>query len=433
MLVPSETYPNGLVALESVLTPGSQVRAAVAFVTRSGVAELAELLSDLNDIGFEVTARASDATEPDALLELRDGVGADVMLVIGKDARAFHPKLWLIEHDDELVVLSGSGNLAAGGLTTNDEQFEMLRFARDSDEAAAQIDRFELLTRNALPLDQIEGSTIWDEWLTVRQRQVHLRRQLAQVERQLNERQPIPERSADKAQLIEDLQQLYDEAVAADLPRADGERYYPTRVLVAINRARDGERDPVKVVTDTIRRRTDGWDILLRGGLFELTLEWLVLDDSKVYHDLFHARSMELARARIAEFEQAGVPLPGTDNHRDAAWGAPLMTVAEITRWFERRLAEHPDGYDLPVVHRAKATLLRLESDRAVVRRDSGTLARPPLRLLAFRIREMAIGREFRQSQLREGQWRDSAVIGPLLADLPSVAVSDGVFHIASG
>jgi len=141
----------------------------------------------------------------------------------------------------------------------------------------------------------------------------------------------------------------------------------------------------------------------------------LVLDESKPYHDLFHARSIELARARIAEFERAGIPLPGTERDRDAGWAASLMTVAEIARWFERRLADHPDGYDLPVVHGAKATLLSIESDRAVVRRDSGTLARPPLRLLAFRIREMAIGREFRQSELREGYARDSAVIGPLL------------------
>jgi len=195
------------------LARGTEVRAAVAFVTRSGVAELAQLFSEAEDVRLELTARASDVTEPEALLELRDEVGADVLVVIGRHAKAFHPKLWLIEHDDQLVVLSGSGNLTVAGLTTNDEQFEVLRLGRDSDEAAAQIDRFEHLTRNALPLDQIEGSTIWHEWLGVRRQQAQLRGQLAHAERLLNERQPIPERSADKAQLVEDLQQLYEDTV----------------------------------------------------------------------------------------------------------------------------------------------------------------------------------------------------------------------------
>lgn len=431
--VPSELYPNGLSALRSAVVAGAEVRAAVAFVTRGGVAELSEVLAGLSDVGLGITARASDATEPEALLELRDVLGADVMVVIGRHAKAFHPKLWLVERDDdELVVISGSGNLTAAGLTTNDEQFEVLHLARDGDEAAAQIDRFEQLTRNGLPLDQIEGSTIWHEWLSVRARQAQLRRQLAPAERRLSERDPIPGRSADKAQLIEDLQQLYNKAVAADLPRADGERYRPTRLLVQINRARDGERDPVKVVADTIRRRTDGLNILLRAGLVELTLEWLVLDESKPYRGLFHPRSIELARARIAEFEREGIPIPGTDDDRDAARAASHMTVAEIAAWFERRLVEHPDGYELPLVHQAQATLLRIEPDRAVVRRESGTLAHPQLRVLAFRIREMAIGRELRQSELQEGNQRYSAVIGPLLADLPSVAVSDGVFRIAT-
>jgi HKD family nuclease len=426
VIVPSEEYPHGLSMLESVVAPGAGVRAAVAFVTVSGVAELARLLADVDDLTLEITARAGDATEPEALLELRDALGVDVMVVIGRFAQAFHPKLWLIEREDELVVMSGSGNLTTAGLTTNDEQFELLRLARGSDEAAAQVERFERLTRNALPLDHVEGSTIWEEWLTVRRRQAQLRREIAHVERHLNEREPMPDRSADKARLIEDLQRLYDAAVAADLPRADGARYYPTRLLVAINRARDGERDPVKIVTDTIRRRTDGLDILLRAGLVDLTLESLVLDKSKPYHDIFGARSIQLARARLAEFEREGIPL---DDDREPD-RASVMTVAEIAAWFERRLAEHPDGYDLPLVHQAQATLLGVESDRAVVRRESGSLASPPLRLLAFRLREMAIGRSFRQSELSEDGWRDSAVIGPLLADLPSVAVADGVFHI---
>jgi HKD family nuclease len=348
MLVPSDAYPDGWSVLEAVVAPGAKVRAAVAFVTHGGVAELARVLSDADGVTLEVTARAADATEPEALLELRDGLGVDVMVVIGKHARAFHPKLWLIEREDELVVVSGSGNLTASGMTTNDEQFEVLTVARGSDAALAHVDRFERLTRNAVPLDQIEGSAIWHEWLSVRRRQVDLRRQLAQAERRLNEREPMPERSGDKAQLIEDLQGLYDATVAADLPRADGERYYPTRLLVGINRARDGERDPVKLVTDTIRERTDGLGILLRAGRIDLTLEWLVLDEAKPYHDLFLARSIALARARVAEFEREGIALPGAVDGRGIRPLDVTAAAAEISRWFERRLAEHPAATVFP-------------------------------------------------------------------------------------
>jgi HKD family nuclease len=424
MLVPSDDYPDGSSALQSAVKPGSRIRAAVAFVTSKGVAQLSKILAGVSDVSLEITARAADATEPEALLELRDALGAEVMVVIGRHAQAFHPKLWLVERGDELVVLSGSGNLTAAGLTTNDEQFEMLRLARDHENAAAQLDRFERLTRNALPLDQVMASTIWHEWLSVRKQQQRLRREIDRAARLLNERDPLPDRSGDKALLIEDLQQIYEDAVAADLPRADGERYYPTRLLVAINRARDGERDPVKLVVDTIRRPTDGLGILLRAGLVELTIEWLVLDESKPYHDLFSDRSIELARARVAEFEA------GTKVNQDGTRAAALaMTAPEITAWFERRLAEHPNGYALPVLHDAKATLLSIAGDRLVVSRDSGTLARPPLRRLALFMRELANGGEFKQSDLRDGNDRDSSVVGPLLADLPNVAVSDGVFR----
>ena len=132
MIVPSMACSSGLSALTSMVTAGAHVRAAVAFVTRTGVAELSDVFAGVGEVNLEITARASDATEPEALLELRDGLGADVMVVIGRHAKAFHPTLWLIERDDDLVVVSGSGNLTGAGLTTNDEQFEVLVYAREA-------------------------------------------------------------------------------------------------------------------------------------------------------------------------------------------------------------------------------------------------------------------------------------------------------------
>jgi len=152
MHVPSTEYQNGLAALRAVLGDGADVRAAVAFVTRGGVARLEEALAGLSDVSLEITARGLDVTEPEALLDLRERLGAEVSVVIGKHARAFHPKLWLVESGGKLAVLSGSGNLTGSGMTTNDEQFEVLMLDAASDAAAAHVDRLETITRHALPL-----------------------------------------------------------------------------------------------------------------------------------------------------------------------------------------------------------------------------------------------------------------------------------------
>lgn len=117
------------------------VRAAVAFVTSAGVEHLASALAEIQGIRVQITARAADVTEPDALLALRDEVGADVSVVIGRHARAFHPKLWIIERPDKIVVLSGSGNLTNGGMVANDEQFDVIEYATGSDDAAESVRR----------------------------------------------------------------------------------------------------------------------------------------------------------------------------------------------------------------------------------------------------------------------------------------------------
>jgi HKD family nuclease len=146
VLIPSEPYPNALAALEATVADGAAVRSAVAFVTVSGVRHLASVLNRGRETSLEITARAADATEPDALLMLRDDLGADVSIVIGQHSRSFHPKLWIIDRLDKTVVLSGSGNLTGGGLVINDEQFEVIEYAAD-DDVRAQHECFDHLIR----------------------------------------------------------------------------------------------------------------------------------------------------------------------------------------------------------------------------------------------------------------------------------------------
>jgi HKD family nuclease len=425
VLVPSDENPSALSVLQKTIVGDAVVRAAVAFVTRSGVGLLASILEGAENVTVEVVARAANVTEPEALLALRDELGADVSVVIGRQAQAFHPKLWLIERDGGLAAISGSGNLTEGGLVTNDEQFEVVEYEAGDPKAAAQHDRFELLTRHAQPLDTVEDAAIWREWLDVRKMQSRLRTELARIEKNLNARDPIPNRSADKTTLIEDLQRIYDDTVAADLNlnQADGRRHYPTRLLVAINRARDRARDPVKLVTDTIRRHTDGLDILLESGRVDLTLEWLVLDESKPYHDLFGIRSIELARGRIEAFRRAGHTIPDLAAQAAQAQAAvPAMRTPMIGDYLRELLRANPDGHELPLLHGAQATLIRVDAGHAVVRRDSGSEARIPLSYVRRRLLDLAGGARPKQSELAEQPGdRFTAVLGPLLAALPGV------------
>ena len=56
--VPSEKFPNGLTALENLLDEATSVSAAIAFVTSTGVARLAELLASHPEVELEIAGAA---------------------------------------------------------------------------------------------------------------------------------------------------------------------------------------------------------------------------------------------------------------------------------------------------------------------------------------------------------------------------------------
>jgi hypothetical protein len=281
------------------------IRAAVAFVTPAGVAALSGLLAGKEGVSLEIVARAADATDPSALLTLRDELGAAVSVVIGRDATKFHPKLWLIESGDLLHVLSGSGNLTGSGMRGNDEQFEVYSLPAGSPDAEAQHERFARLTLTARSLDAVEGSAIWIEWLLVIKQQLRYRRELARLQRNLDARQPIPERTDDLAQLVTDLDELYRLTVEAKLPREDGKAYVPSRFKGAIERSRVGA-DPVALVGRMCRKQSRGFDVLLRADRPDLTVEQLVLDTGRPYHDLFKEKTKSLSAGRLQQFPSWG-------------------------------------------------------------------------------------------------------------------------------
>jgi HKD family nuclease len=300
-LIPSDEYLNGFAALEAAIKDARSISAAVAFVSEPGVQHLARLLDQRAETDVEIVARAAGVTTPEALLTLRDELGVEVSVVIGRHASAFHPKLWLIRSADRLSVLSGSGNLTDGGLVTNNEQFELSHTPLDSEAALNQEARFERLTTNAFRLDEIENTTIWSEWLTVIKQQRRHWLELQRLETQLASREVVTSREGDKRMLLDDLIELYEVTVAARLETKEGRRYVPTRFKQGIERARD-RGDPVRMVYRICRHQTGGFDVILGADRPDLTVEALVVDETKPYHDLFTDETRRLSAERLRQF-----------------------------------------------------------------------------------------------------------------------------------
>lgn len=112
--VPGPDYASANEVLQEMAAGVTDLRAAVAFVTLGGVRILGELLHEEAPVSLRLVARGAPITEPSALVQLAD-MGADVSVVVGAQAQAFHPKLWIGSASGRFLVLSGSGNLTEGG------------------------------------------------------------------------------------------------------------------------------------------------------------------------------------------------------------------------------------------------------------------------------------------------------------------------------
>jgi HKD family nuclease len=300
-LIPSQQWPTGLSALTAAVEGAHSLSVAVAFVTESGVARLAEVLEPLGEIELDVVARAGGVTTPAALHALRDRLGAQVSVVIGRDSMRFHPKLWLARSESELRVLSGSGNLTSGGLAENVEQFELARMPLKSEAAIEQEERFIELTAGAYLVESVEGSVVWNSWLTTIVKARSSRKLIQKLERDLDETPVKLKPEKEREQLLADLYGIYEATVERDLITPKGHLYRPTRFLVGINRARDSG-DPFELVNRLCRRQTGGFDIILEHDLPQLTVEALVMDTQKPYHPLFTQRTKALAAERLKQF-----------------------------------------------------------------------------------------------------------------------------------
>ena len=284
-----------------------RLRAAVAFVTRSGVEVLTELLEGWAG-SLELVARGAPITDPLAL-DLLGERGASVRAVVGPRALKFHPKLWLGESPDGLDVLSGSGNLTEGGLITNEEQFELMHFGADEAELILQHQRrFELFFSHGVPLEQLKQDRYWTRWVEMTERRRAAEEELLYLDRQLADTAGTP---AENAELYADLLEIYETAKnEVSITNDDGSErpYVATRFKQAIDRGR-AEGTLVPVVSRIVNGPTEGFSRLAEAGRRDLMVEELVLDETKKYHRFFTSKTKDLAQKNLDLYdaEQEGL------------------------------------------------------------------------------------------------------------------------------
>jgi HKD family nuclease len=296
--VPGGRWASGKEALAELLKGATSVRAAVAFVSDGGVETFGAFLKKQVPAipHVEVIARGAPITDPHALRKLRDKYGVRVSVVGGGNAGRFHPKLWLIEVGDELRVLSGSGNLTAGGLEGNSEQFEA--WAVDADDRVEQIERFAKLTKGAMLLDFFEETPLWQAWLEQDEK-----RKSSDLEMTALDVELIAIGTAEE-DLKADLRKLYDD-MQGQLKEENGHIYNRGGYRRVIE-GRMGSKTPVAIVSSLCRDMTKGFERARRNNRLDLAAEVLVVDPTKAYHGLITEEIRSAAEARLRQAEEEG-------------------------------------------------------------------------------------------------------------------------------
>lgn len=109
------------------------------------------------------------------------------------------------------------------------------------------------------------------------------------------------------AVLYDDCCHIYETARReVTIRRGDGttQKYAAIRFKQQMDRAH-AEGRLLAAVARTVERRTTGFGHLANAGRVDLMLETFVLDESRPYHDLFDARTLQAARDRMAEYYRA--------------------------------------------------------------------------------------------------------------------------------
>jgi hypothetical protein len=113
------------------------------------------------------------------------------------------------------------------------------------------------------------------------------------------------EREAALNMLYDDAMNIYERARAeVTIPRNDGttQKYAAVRYKQEIEKTQDNKALLVPTIARIIRRPTSGFNHLATADRPDLMVETLVLDETKPYHRLFVATTIETARQRLQEY-----------------------------------------------------------------------------------------------------------------------------------
>lgn len=123
---PGDTFRVGDFLRQNLSSPQwTHFHACIAFVKRSGVAHVQEVLesfSEDRDVRISV-GLDHGVTSMEGLIDLKKALGGRGQLFVFKNANSstFHPKAYLFRNDEKADVVMGSSNLTEGGLYTNYE------------------------------------------------------------------------------------------------------------------------------------------------------------------------------------------------------------------------------------------------------------------------------------------------------------------------
>jgi hypothetical protein len=277
----------------------------VALVTATGADLLESLIEAEGPLIVELVTRGAPITEPAALERLAE-LGLAVSVVVGDRAPHFHPKLWLLDHEDGLRVLAGSGNLTRGGLCDNDERFEVLEIAAKDHAAILEHEqRFAHFAQLATDLEVVRNTAYWQVW----QKQLQRRRELEQEERALDDQLSKTAVAGLAVEVLyADLVALYERTkseVRIAAPAGGTRPYVASYFKRAIDQSR-GTSGPVPVVARMVKTPTEGFDHLAEAGRPDLMVETLVVDASRSYHHLFNATTVAQAQANLDAYHAGG-------------------------------------------------------------------------------------------------------------------------------
>lgn len=146
-----------LSSIEGELCNCDEFMISVAFITKSGITPLLQILEELEKREIRGRILTTDYlafSEPEALKMLNGLNNVEVKMYRANPGKeGFHTKGYIFRHEQSFKIIVGSSNLTQSALTQNKEWNMQIFFMRNGEIAHDILLEFECLWAEALPLD----------------------------------------------------------------------------------------------------------------------------------------------------------------------------------------------------------------------------------------------------------------------------------------